>query len=203
MTVSVSPTVFHPQLSDARLAIVAEMLLDELYATETDLVRDTDSGYTRGCTTFGRQRARLVSEALSGKYPWLELRTGANDVVFTIEGVPCRFSNDDSRSPSKDAVLSVSRYQADFLEFASQGEPGRFCFVIDRGYSEDQEPRVVFMGFSPSGAVVCQWESHAVRTLRRVDEGALLKSVELAKPEVKLKQSAATLNEGGDLSASK
>ena len=164
--------------------MVSQLLLEELYATETDLVRETDSGYTRGCTTFGRQRSRLVTEALSGKHPWLELRTGANDVVFAIGGIPCRFSNDDPRNPSKDAVLTASRFQMDFLEIAEQGEPGRFCFVIDRGYSEDQEPRVVFLGFTPGGAVGCRWESGAVRTLRRADKTTPPKAIEVAKPAV-------------------
>jgi hypothetical protein len=178
------PSAFHPELTNARLATVSQMLLEELYATDTDLVRDTDSGYTRGCTTFGRQRSRLVAEALSGKYPWLELRTGANDVVFTIAGIPCRFSNDDPGNPSKDAVLTASRFQMDFLEFAGQGEPGRFCFVIDRGYSEDQEPRVVFLGFTPGGSIACRWESDTVRMLRLADKTVPPKAVDVAKPSV-------------------
>ena len=52
------PAVFNPALSSDRLQEVATWLLDELYATEDDLSRSTDNGYTRGCTTFGRQRSR-------------------------------------------------------------------------------------------------------------------------------------------------
>ena len=76
-------------------------LLEELYATEDDLSRSTDNGYTRGCTTFGRQRSRIVAEAASGNHAWLGLPNGNNDVVFTIGCVPCRFSNDDPANPSK------------------------------------------------------------------------------------------------------
>ena len=117
---------FNPALSSDRLQEVATWLLDELYATEDDLSRSTDNGYTRGCTTFGRQRSRIVAEAASGRHAWLGLPNGNNDVVFTIGGVPCRFSNDDPANPSKDAVLTANRYQTEFLEFASPGEPGRF-----------------------------------------------------------------------------
>jgi hypothetical protein len=160
------------------------MLLDELYATEDDLSRSTDSGYTRGCTTFGRQRSRIIAEAMSGQHGWLGLSNGSNDIVFTIGGVPCRFSNDDPSNPSKDAVLTVNRYQMDFLEFAAKGEPGRFCFIIDRGQNGAAEPRVEFLGFTPSGEVACRWISNAVRILRLEGQQSLVQPVQVAKPQV-------------------
>ncbi len=57
-----SPATFNPELSTDRLEAVSQWLLDELYATEDDLSRATDSGYTRGCTTFGRQKNRIIAE---------------------------------------------------------------------------------------------------------------------------------------------
>lgn len=62
------PAIFNPELLTDRLEAVSEWLLDELYATEDDLSRPTDSGYTRGCTTFGRQKKRIIDEALSGRH---------------------------------------------------------------------------------------------------------------------------------------
>lgn len=96
--------MFRCELTSERLETISQFLLEEFYATEDDLARDTDSGYK----TFGRQRSRILAEALSGKYPWLGLRSSANDLVFTIEEVPCRFSNDDPLNPSKDAVCRGS-----------------------------------------------------------------------------------------------
>lgn len=179
-----SPSAFNAQLVSDRLETVSQMLLDELYATEDDLSRSTDSGYTRGCTTFGRQRSRIISEAMSRRYEWLGLSNGSNDIVFTIGGVPCRFSNDDPSNPSKDAVLSANRYQMDFLEFAAKGEPGRFCFIIDRGQDGAAEPRVEFLGFTPSGEVACRWVSNAVRVLRLEGQQSLVQPVQVAKPQV-------------------
>jgi len=179
-----SPSAFNAELVSDRLETVSQMLLDELYATEDDLSRSTDSGYTRGCTTFGRQRSRIISEAMSGRYGWLGLSNGSNDIVFTIGGVPCRFSNDDPSNPSKDAVLTVNRYQMDFLEFAAEGEPGRFCFIIDRGQNGAAEPRVEFLGFTPSGEVACRWISNAVRVLRLEGQQSLVQPVQVAKPQV-------------------
>lgn len=178
------PAEFNPELSSDRLQVVSSWLLEELYATEDDLSRPTDSGYTRGCTTFGRQRNRILAEALSGKHSWMGLANSNNDIVFTIGGVPCRFSNDDPANPSKDAVLTANRYQMDFLEFASKGEPGRFCFIIDRGHDGTAEPRVEFLGFTPSGEVACRWVSDKVRVLRLEGEQPLAPTVPVSKPQI-------------------
>ncbi len=182
------PAVFNPELLTDRLEAVSEWLLDELYATEDDLSRPTDSGYTRGCTTFGRQKKRIIDEALSGRHAWLGLANSNNDIVFTIGGVPCRFSNDDPSNPSKDAVLMANRFQMDFLEFASHCEPGRFCFVIDRGHNGVAEPKVEFLGFTPSGDVACRWMSNPVRVLRLEGQQPLAQAVQVAKPKVAPKQ---------------
>lgn len=178
------PSSFNSALSSDRLEAVAQWLLDELYATQDDLSRATDNGYTRGCTTFMRQKNRIIAEARTGEHPWLGLANSNNDIVFTIGGVPCRFSNDDPSNPSKDAVLTVNRYQMDFLEFATKGEPGRFCFIIDRGYDGAAEPRVEFLGFAPSGAVTCRWISNAVRVLRVEGQLSKVQPVPVAKPQV-------------------
>jgi len=178
------PAFFNSELSPDRLEAVSQWLLDELYATEDDLSRPTDSGYTRGCTTFGRQRSQIIAEMLSGQHAWLGLPNSNNDIVFSIGGVPCRFSNDDPSSPSKDAVLTANRYQMDFLEFAADSDPARFCFIIDRGHDGAAEPRVEFLGFTPGGKIACRWVSNAVRVLRVEGEQSLPQPVDVAKPQV-------------------
>jgi hypothetical protein len=72
----------------------------------------------------------------------------------------------------------------DFLEFAAKGEPGRFCFIIDRGQNGAAEPRVEFLGFTPSGEVACRWISNAVRILRLEGQQSLVQPVQVAKPQV-------------------
>ena len=62
-----------------RLEAVSQWLLDELYATEDDLSRATDSGYTRGCTTFGRQNNRIIAQALSGQHARFGLPNSNNE----------------------------------------------------------------------------------------------------------------------------
>jgi hypothetical protein len=172
------PAAFNSELSSDRLEAVSQWLLDELYATEDDLSRATDSGYTRGCTTFGRQKNRIIAEALSGRHAWLGLPNSNNDLVFSIGGIPCRFSNDDPSNPSKHAVLTANRYQTDFLEFATDGGPARFCYIIDRGHDGFAEPLVESLGFTPSDEIACRWLSNAVRVLRVEGQQTLPQSVD-------------------------
>lgn len=179
-----APSDFQPALTNERLAQVANWLLEEWYATEDDLVRDTDSPYTRGTTKFGRQKNRIVKESLSGQNPWLRVENNGNDLVFSIGGVPCRFSNDSASSPSKPAVLEVHRFQMPLIEVAEPGQAVRFCFVIDRGLGETSEPRVELLGFTASSELVCRWTSNTmVRTLVDVKD-ALPEPVKIEKPVV-------------------
>lgn len=178
------PTDFNKNLSADRLEFIAGLLLDELYATEDDLTRSTDNGYTRGCTTFMRQRNRIIAEALAGRQPWLTVPNPRNDLVFAIGGVPCRFSNDDPTNPSKDAVLVANRYQMDFLDFTPATEAARFCFVIDRGYTGADNPRVEFLGFTADNTLACRWVSDTVRVLRVEGQLARPQAIEIAKPIV-------------------
>nr|WP_314623325.1 hypothetical protein [uncultured Noviherbaspirillum sp.] len=159
------PEQFHTALSSDRLSVIANLLLQEVYSTETELQSDVDDEYTRGCTLFGRQKNRIRFVALSKKYEWLELVNGGNDLVFTISGIPCRFSTDDPFNPTKSAVIGISRYQASFFEEAESGLPCKFCFIVDKGNGETAEPRVVFIGEDPSGNAQCMWNSESVRSV--------------------------------------
>ena len=178
------PASFNSDLSSDRLEAVSQWLLDELYATEDDLSRSTDNGYTRGCTTFGRQKNRIIAESLSGLHDWLSIRNTNNDIVFAIGGVPCRFSNDDPANPSKDAVLTANRYQMEFLEFEADSGPARFCFIIDRGHDGAAEPRVEFLGFTSNDEIACRWVSNAVRVLRVEGQQPIPQAIDVAKPQI-------------------
>jgi len=170
------------------LEFVASWLLDEWRATADDLVRDTDTPYTRGTTRFGRQQKRFWNEHLSGKHPWLRVLNNSLDIVFEISAIPCRFSNDNPESPKKRAVMEVHQHQIPFFEGAEAGEAARFVFIIDCGLDEASDPRVVLLGFSASGEVVCRWTSGGL--VRRIGEAtpSIPAPVELPKPSISPKR---------------
>ena len=178
------PSDFQPALKDEYLTQVAQWLLEEWYATEDDLIRDTDTSYTRGTTRFGRQLQRITNENFSRRHKCLSINNAGLDLVFSIGGVPCRFSNDSVEAPTKRAVLEVHRYQMSLIEDSEPGAAVRFCFVIDQGFGESLEPRVELLGFSEAGNVVCSWQSvSSVRTLVDV-KAAPAEPVEITKPIV-------------------
>lgn len=172
------------QFREEYLQLIASWLLEEYAATEDDLIRDTDNAYTRGSTRFGRQRQRIMNAHLSGKYPWLKVMNGGQDLVFSIHDIPCRFSNDDPDAPKKRAVVETHLFQMPLLEEAEPGAPARFVFVTDCGVDESADPQVVLLGFSSSGQEVCRWASS--RIIRHIGEAvpSLPEAVALPKPAV-------------------
>ncbi|SDZ43299.1 hypothetical protein SAMN05518669_13514 [Variovorax sp. YR634] len=189
-----------PALKEEYLNVVSSWFLEEWRATEDDMVRDTDTPYTRGTTRFGRQKQRITLEYLSGLHPWLKVENNGLDIVFSICGIPCRFSNDDADSPKKRAVLEVHQFQIPLLEEAEPGEAARFVFVIDQGADEMSEPRVVLLGFSQSGQEVCRWTSGGI--FRKIGEAkpSMPASVEIKKPLITPKRRPAA-DDGAEASA--
>lgn len=182
------PSHYHAALTTERLALVSRLLLTELAATERLMSSEVDDGYTRGCPTFGRQKNRIKLEARSGRTEWLTIVNPNNDLVFAIGGIPCRFSNDNPDSPSKDAVTVANRHQASFFEDFERGVPKRFCFVVDRGATEHEDARVVFLGYDENNVLRCRWTSDSVRTLQVV-EPTVPAAAHLPKPIVGPKRS--------------
>lgn len=162
------PEVFHPALRSDRLGVIADILIEEHFSTLTDLQSEFDDGYSRGTTRFARQKNRLKSVALSGQYEWLQLRHAGNDLVFSIGGFPCRFATDDPANPTKPAVLEATPIQQSFFDEVESGVPCKFCFVLDGGYAESDDPRVVFLGEDLYGVVKCRWTSDGMKVLHAV-----------------------------------
>lgn len=70
------------------------------------------------------------------------------------------------------------------IEETAPGEAARFVFVLDRGFDEASEPRVMLLGFSGSGQEVCRWTSGGVvRTLSEA-KPSLPAPVQISKPSV-------------------
>lgn len=182
---------FPSSLKEEYLNLVAGWLLEEWRNTEDDLVRDTDTPYTRGTTRFGRQKQRITNEYVSGRHAWLKVENNGQDIVFSISGIPCRFSNDSADSPKKRAVLEVHPFQMRLLEEAEPGEAARFVFVIDQGVDETSEPRVLLLGFSVSGQEVCRWRSGGVLRTLGESKPSMPAPVEISKPVITPKRRVA------------
>jgi len=182
------PNKFHPDLTEDRLSFISNILLEEYYKTEDELTSEFDDNYTRGCTVFGRQKNRIKKIAVSGTYDWLTIVNSSNDLVFKIGIIPCRFSTDDPQKPCKNAVINIHQAQIPFIDEADSNEPSRFCFILDKGMGNSDDPVVVLLGFDEFGIEKCRWVSDAIRVFKTITAN-IPSTVEIAKPSISPKRS--------------
>lgn len=166
------PWDFAPELSADRLGIIARRFLDIHYEVQRDLQHEYDCNYTRGTTSFGRQKNMIVGLARGQRYSWLALSKSEMDVTFTIGGIPCRFFADDPEKPKKTGFFR--RNEADQLFEPDDKNPVMWRFVIEKGIIADDETRVHLIGYNLYEEKVCEW------TYR--DSAAVLHGVDAATP---------------------
>lgn len=199
------PQHFERVLTDDRLNILAKALLEECFTTEDDLQSSYDSGYSRGCTRFDRQKNKL--KLLAIKHRWLTIADGSNRLVMAIEGLPFRFARDQHSSPRKPATLSVSQTEAiqrekfvlesqmemDFdgislTERVKKPTFWRFFVEVSESLEDGRDFNIYFVGFNELKQPLCVWEyDNKVATVTSVDE-TRHEAVELSPAEAKVPQ---------------
>jgi len=164
------PVEFHPELTDDRLALVAKALLDVYDETHAALSTELDDNYTRGTTTFGRSRNKLIAMHRSGLFSaWFNLLHAGTDITCAIGQVPFRFFRDDHVTPEKRGFWRRNPQDDMFAE--DDDQPTIFRFVLEHPLVEDDEARVYFLGFSQTGTLRCEWQyAGSVRLLHSVDD---------------------------------
>lgn len=164
------PWEYHTGLERSRLNIIAKALLDVYHSTQDDLCTPLDNNYTRGTTTFGRQRERLIQLCRdTANADWLDLRNTSLDLTFAISNIPCRFFTDDHEKPQKRGFWK--RNEQDNLFPTEIETPVYWRFVVEKPISDDDNASVYFLGANSNQEVVCEWEyADYVRVLRSVDE---------------------------------
>ncbi|AXA66715.1 hypothetical protein [Pseudomonas oryzihabitans] len=149
------PSAYHPELTESRLSVIAEALLDIRFSTIRDLNTPYDSNYSREGTAFERSRNLIIEMCQSKQYDWLTLLNPGMDVTFCIGRVPCRFFRDDPEKPDKRGFFK--RNAADDLFSENEADPVMWRFVVERAELEDDEDRAYFIGYNVYQEKVCQW----------------------------------------------
>ncbi|PYC27400.1 hypothetical protein DMO17_06570 [Aquipseudomonas alcaligenes] len=162
------PSSFYPELTDERLAVIAEQLLDIRFNTIREMDSHYDDTYTRETAVFGRSRNMLIDMCLSAQYDWLSLASPAMDVTFRIGQVPCRFFRDDHELPEK--VGFFKRNAVDTLFALDESQPVMWRFVVEKALTEEDEDQVFFIGYNVFQEKVSQWTySSASQVLYSID----------------------------------
>lgn len=153
---TILPWQAHKDLTEKRLIIIAEGLLNVRHDTYAELATNLDDNYSRGCATFGRQRQWLMQLAQSGQYDWLTLASPAMDLTVNIGSIPVRFFTDDHDSPKKPGYFK--RNDVDQLFYTDDTRPVVFRFVVEPAATSEDEDRVFFLGHNVYQEVVVEWQ---------------------------------------------
>ncbi|MCK9200861.1 MAG: hypothetical protein M0P59_12725 [Gallionella sp.] len=153
---TILPWQAHKDLTEERLSILAEGLLNVRHDTYAELTTRLDDNYSRGCATFGRQRQWLMQQAKSERYDWLTLASPAMDLTVNIGSIPVRFFTDDHDSPKKPGYYK--RNDVDQLFSSDDTEPVVFRFVVEPAATLEDEDRVFFLGHNVYQEVVVEWQ---------------------------------------------
>ncbi|MDD5248223.1 MAG: hypothetical protein PHY45_04515 [Rhodocyclaceae bacterium] len=173
------------ELTEKRLSVIAEGLLNVRHDTYAELATHLDDNYSRACTTFGRQRQWLLQLAQSGRYEWLTLASPAMDLTVNIGAIPVRFFTDDHDNPKKGGYFK--RNEVDQLFSTDDTKPVMFRFVVEPAVTEDDEDRVFFLGYNAYQEVVVEWQYRPRTFVIRPVESDVPQAVVQSDAEVGLK----------------
>ena len=160
---SMLPWQAHEDLTEQRLSIIAEGLLNVRHDTYAELATKLDDNYIRGCATFGRQRQWLMQLAKSGQYDWLTLASPAMDLTVNIGSIPVRFFTDEHDNPKKPGYFK--RNEVDQLFYTDDTKPVMFRFVVEPAATADDEDRVFFIGHNAYQEVIVEWQYRPTATV--------------------------------------
>lgn len=149
------PSHYSSDLTDDRLQVIAERLLDVRYDVADILSSQLDDNYTRETTTYGRQRNMIIQLALSNQFDWLGLRHTGMDITFSIGIIPCRFFTDDPLHPHKDGFFK--RNATDDLFATDDQTPIAWRFIVAKAQLETEEEKVYFIGYNAFNEKICEW----------------------------------------------
>ena len=182
-----SPSSFYPELTPARLQLVAEALLDLRFETLKQMSTEFDDGYTKETAVFGRSRNMLIQMARSDLHSWMTLVHAGMDVTFKIGEVPCRFFRDDPDSPDKPNFFR--RNAADGLFEQDEKWPVMWRFIVEMAFAEEDEDRVVFAGYNVYQEKVSEWACDASTPLLHSVNKDIPRSADIPAAQVDVRES--------------
>lgn len=176
------PSSYYPELTDERLAVIAEALLDVRYNTYRQMDSSFDDTYTRETAVFGRSRNMLIALALGEEHDWLSLINPGMDITFGIGSVPCRFFRDDPQMPEKPGFFK--RNAVDCLFATDENDPVMWRFVVEKASSEEDEDHAFFIGYNVYQEKVSQWSYASSASVLHTVDDEIPAGKQLSAPEI-------------------
>ena len=155
MPATLHPSHHYAELTEERLQVVADLLLDVRYNALAVTQTAYDDNYTRECLVFGRTRQMIIKKWQAKEFPWLDVKNAGMDVTFTIGGVPLRFFRDDPKNPTKHGFFR--RNDVDQLFAPEDNKPVLWRFIVERAMTEEDEDQVYLVGYNAFEEKICEW----------------------------------------------
>jgi hypothetical protein len=186
---TLAPWEIHPELTDARLRVVARILRDtrrQAVVSVYDPVRG-DSAWGLGCVVYERSCFALAKAAQTSPFnEWLTvLEDDGLKFSFAVGGVPLRFFRGDTEgtAPGRTLRIRVPELQAQQLSFLNTDdeESDLLCRLIIEVDETGQVARIAFARVARDGGLQDVW------AISHEGEGAILlfdtaEPIEIAPP---------------------
>jgi len=162
--VSNTPTEFSVDLTDERLNILCEHILDTIQDSISDSSTVNDTAWTKGCLPYGRLQGLMQRLAIDKNYPWLSLANKTMDFTATIGSAHIQFLIDDPYCPKKTHRLQTNAVENMQLSMVLEVEDivqvvhWRLFIVIDKDDDDQFSPVATLVGYDLNQNSVCIWE---------------------------------------------
>lgn len=156
------PSYFEPQLTDAVIGFFAQHMLNIYHEINGLLSEKYDSNYGRGTSIFDRTYNCFLDHITNQKCPVdVHLVNGTYKLIFQIGSASIRFLKDDFSEPRKKKYLMQQLQNLSLLPLDEQ-YPHFWRFILNEPKTLDDEPLVVFAGYTMSNEVVSYWDSSRI-----------------------------------------
>lgn len=186
------PENFSVDLTEERLKIISDRLLDVLDEAENFAQSPNATAWVKGTANYGLPQGMLRLMHEDESYPWITLANQTMDYTARIGNTLVQFVVDDPHAPKKAHRVkrnAVERQQLGLeLEDHNPDIPLIWRFYLNpMSNGVDYSPSVTLVGFDINENVVCMWEHEDV--ISSPLSGDVAQPVEIETPVVSLKRS--------------
>lgn len=163
------PEFYAPDLTEERLHILSENLLDVLDEAHHYSESPNATAWFKGTANYGLPQGMLIRMHSDSAYPWLTLANQTMDYTARVGNTLVQFVVDDPHSPRKQHRLkrnAVEKHQISLeLEEDYVDIPLIWRFYLNPiSNGVDYSPSISLLGFNGNGNVICSWEYDTVVT---------------------------------------
>ncbi|WP_299022193.1 hypothetical protein [uncultured Photobacterium sp.] len=186
------PSEFAEDLTDERLHLICERVLDAVQDGINDSSTENDTRWTQGCLRYGRVQGLFQQLTLDKSLPWVSLANATMDFTFKIGNTPIQYIYDDYECPKKGHRLkpnSVENMQLGFdLDNERSIEVVAWRLFVTQDL-EDEFPdlKATLVGYDLNQNPLCIWHNEDTAHAPVYAERA--EAVELPEPALVRKKS--------------